>query len=132
MTVLKGSLKTHWMMYVNYVNLNVNPADRVGMNNANGIVRLMMGLNSKFLQPGFEFKHEYAKPKTYYEPSIMHLKFVNGYERKYNIGISTMRMMQTDVMQINKYVEFERALEGQDDELEDDEWTNYCFINIYI
>lgn len=27
MTILKGSLKTHWMMYINYVNVSVNPAD---------------------------------------------------------------------------------------------------------
>ena len=121
MTIFKGSLKTHWLMYINFLKLSVNPADQLAMKHGNVMVRMMMGLNSKFLQPGFEFKHEIITPKTFYEPSIMHLKFVNGYERKYNIGISTMKMMQQDVEQINKYVEFERALEGQDDELEDDD-----------
>ena len=110
MTVLKGSLKTHWMMYINYVNLSVNPADNIGMSNANYMIRMMSTLNSKYVQPGFEFKHALAQPKTYYEPSIMHLKFCNGYERKYNIGTISMNMLQNDVKTINDYVEFERAL----------------------
>ena len=120
MTVLKGSLKTHWMMYINYVNLSVNPADRVGMGNASMMIRMMTTLNSKYVQPGFEFKHAIATPQSYYDPSIMHLKFCNGYERKYNIGVSSMKNIQADIDEINKYVEFERALQGQDDELEDD------------
>ena len=56
------------------------------MNNANYMYRMMLNLSSKFLQPGFEFKRQMVSPKVYYEPSIMHLKFVNGYERKYNMG----------------------------------------------
>ena len=87
-TILTGSLKTHWMMYINYVNLSVNPTDTIGMNNANSMIRMITTLNSKFIQPGFEFKHNIVTPKSnYYEPSVMHLKFVNGYERKYNMGV---------------------------------------------
>ena len=119
--ILKGSLKTHWMMYINYVNLQVNPADRVGMNTGIFMMTMLSSLSSKFLQPGFEFKHEMKNPKTFYEPSIMHLKFVNGYERKYNIGISSMPMIQDEIKRINSYVEFERAFTNQDDELEDDD-----------
>ena len=78
------------MMYINEVNLQVNPVDQVGMNNANYMIRMMGSLSSKYVQPGFEFKHEIVKPTSYYQPSLMALKFCNGYERKYNIGISTM------------------------------------------
>ena len=118
---MKGSLKTHWMMYINFVNLQVNPADRVGVNNSLYMMTMLTSLNSKFLQPGFEFKHEMKNVKSFYEPSIMHLKFVNGYERKYNIGISTMTMIQDEIKRINGYVEFERAYTNQDDELEDED-----------
>jgi len=48
-----GSLKTHWMMYINSVNLSVNPVDTVGMSNANYMIRMLMTLNSKYTQPGF-------------------------------------------------------------------------------
>jgi len=78
------------MMYINQVDLQVNPVDIVGMNNANYMIRMLSSLSSKYVQPGFEFKHEIVKPASYYQPSYMALKFCNGYERKYNIGISTM------------------------------------------
>ena len=54
------------MMYINEVNLQVNPVDQVGMNNANYMVRMMGSLSSKYVQPGFEFKHEIVKPTSYY------------------------------------------------------------------
>ena len=40
----------------------------------------------------------------------MHMKFVNGYERKYNLGISSMTMIKRDILEINKFVAFERAI----------------------
>ena len=119
--VLKGSLRTHWMMYINVVNLELNPACIQSLNTANYMHRMLMNLNSKFVQPGFEFKRTMLKPQSYYTPSFLHLKFVNGYERKYNIGATSMTNIQHDVKEINKYVEYERAMQGQDDELEDDE-----------
>ncbi len=61
------------------------------------------------------------EPTSFYQPSIMHLKFCNGYERKYNIGVSSIANIKRDIAAINEYVEFERTLQGQDDELEDDE-----------
>ena len=89
---------------------------------ANGIfmMRLLANLNSKYVQPGFEFKHAIVKPKSYYDPSILHLKFCNGYERKYNLGLTSWRHIKFDIEEVNRYVEFERALQGQDDELEDE------------
>ena len=54
----------------------------------------------------------------------MHLKFVNGYERKYNIGISTLNNIKQDIEEINKFVAFERAFTNQDDELEDEDWSH--------
>ena len=53
----------------------------------------------------------------------MHLKFVNGYERKYNIGATQMGNIMKEIQEINEHVEFERALQGQDDELEDEIWA---------
>ena len=119
MTVLKGSLKSHWMMYVNYVNLQINPADRLGMGMGNHMIKMMSTLSSKYVQPGFEFKHAIVQPKTYYAPSIMHLKFCNGYERKYNISMSPLTHIKHEIQEINQYIEFERVLTGQDDELEE-------------
>ena len=101
MTILKGSLKTHWMMYINHVNLQVNPADTVGISNAHAMLRLVGTLNSKYVQPGFEFKHQMIEPETYYQPSLMHLKFCNGYERKYNIGITSMGNIKREIEAIN-------------------------------
>ena len=108
-TILRGSLKTHWMMYINFVHLKINPADQIGMNKMFFMMRVLSSLNSKFLQPGFEFKQEFIVPKTFYEASIMHLKFVNGYERKYNLGISTWSCIKSEIDEINKFVAFERA-----------------------
>lgn len=121
MLILRGSQKTHWMMYINFVHLQVNPACQLGMNVYFYMMSMLSTLNSKFLQPGFEFKQELLKPQSYYQPSIMHMKFVNGYERKYNLGISSLKNIKHDIMTINKYVAYERAYTNQDDELEDED-----------
>ena len=81
----------------------------------------MTKLDSKFIQPGFIFKHNIvSKGIRYHDPSIMHLKFVNGQEKKFNMIMSTWRMMLFQIETINDYIEFERSLAGQDDELDDD------------
>jgi len=51
----------------------------------------------------------------------MHLKFVNGYERKYNMGVTSIANIKLEINEINGFVEFERSLQGQDDELEDEQ-----------
>jgi hypothetical protein len=45
---------------------------------------------------------------------------VNGYDRQYNITYSPFLNVRTEIDYINDLVEFERALNGQDDELEDE------------
>ena len=109
------------MMYVNYVNIQINPTDKIGIGNSAFMLRMLQTMNSKYLQPGFEYKHEYFKPKSYYEPSIMHFKFVNGYERKWNLGMVSINTLKGQMSMINRHIEFERNMQGQDDELEDDE-----------
>ena len=52
----------------------------------------------------------------------MHLKWVNGYERKYNMIASPFNLIKYDIQEINKMVEYERSMQGQDDDLEDDAW----------
>lgn len=58
--------------------------------------------------------------KGYYEPSLLTLSFINGYERTYNIALSPFANIKAEIEWINGKVEFERALAGNDDELEDD------------
>ena len=60
------------------------------------------------------------KNQAYKYPSFMTLKFVNGQERKYDMGISTFDIIKNEIEYINDLVEFERALAGQDDELDDE------------
>ena len=52
----------------------------------------------------------------------MHFKFVNGYERKWNLGMVSINNLKGQMTMINRHIEFERNMQGQDDELEDDEW----------
>ena len=52
----------------------------------------------------------------------MHFKFVNGYERKYNLGLITIESLKGQMIMINKNIEFERNMTGNDDELEDEDW----------
>ncbi len=88
--ILAGSLKTHWMKYINEVNINVNPTDKHGMGMATAMVRTVYTLDTKFVQPGFKFNHNMMMSQGYYDPSIMQLKFINGYERSYNMAASTI------------------------------------------
>ena len=59
----------------------------------------MMNIDSKYIQPGFVFKMDMEKTqmKGFYAPSIMHMKFINGQERKYYIGLSTWKNIQFEL-----------------------------------
>ena len=118
--IFKGSTKTHWMRYVTSLNVAVNPADTYGLGQSFRILRTLGSLDSKYIQPGFQYKFETVTDKPYNHPSFMHLKFVNGQERKYDMGRSTFDCIQTEISYINDLVEFERSMNGQDDELDDE------------
>ena len=55
----------------------------------------------------------------------MNLKFVNGQERKYNMGLSLLSTIKTEIEYINELIEYERSMNGQDDELDDEAWVFY-------
>ncbi len=50
----------------------------------------------------------------------MNLKFVNGYEQKYDIATTPMRMVLNHIRYVNHAIEMERSLNGQDDEMDDE------------
>lgn len=108
------------MKYINHVEMNVNPADTNGVSMASMMLKTVHRLDSKFVQPGFKFTHNVFWDKGYYEPSLITLKFVNGYERTYNMGMSPFKTIKFEIDWINDMVEFERSMNGNDDELEDD------------
>ena len=118
--IYKGSLKSHWMKYINQVDMKLNPADTIGSSMGSMMLRTVHRLDSKFVQPGFKFNHTVVWDSGYYEPSILNLKFVNGYERSYNMALSPFNMIKFEIDWINNMVEFERSMGGNDDELEDD------------
>lgn len=118
--IFKGSTKTHWIRYITSLNMQVNPADQTGIGQSYRILRTIASVDSKFLQPGFTFQHQMIDPKTYFFPSYLHLKFVNGQEKRYDMGQSTFNAIQTEIAYINDLVEYERSMNGQDDELDDE------------
>ena len=56
----------------------------------------------------------------YNEPSVLELKFVNGTEKNYHMGMSDWANIAFELEVINDMIEFERSLAGNDDELDDD------------
>ena len=84
------------------------------------MIRLMSGMNSIYIQPGFKFNTGLFKPKSYYDPTKATFTFVNGYVRTYNPALCTMNEMLAQIKEINTLIEFERSYNGQDDELDDD------------
>lgn len=118
--IFKGSLKTHWIRYITNLNMAVNITDNYGMSQSFGLLKTLGSVDSKFLQPGFQYTYNTVVNKAYRYPSILHLKFVNGYERKYDLGASTFDSIKCEIEYINDIVEFERSMAGQDDELEDE------------
>ena len=87
--IFKGSTKSHLIKYVTSLNMNVNPVDTYSLSSSFRILRTLGSVDSKFLQPGFQYKFDQVKDKPYNFPSYLHLKFVNGQERKYDMAIST-------------------------------------------
>jgi hypothetical protein len=118
--IFSGSTKSHWIKYVTSLNMNVNPVDSYGMSSSFRILRTLGSVDSKFLQPGFQYQYSQVKDKAFNFPSYLHLKFVNGQERKYDMAISTFPTILQEINYINELVEYERAMAGQDDELDDE------------
>ena len=56
----------------------------------------------------------------YHEPSTMFLKFVNGQQMKYHMGACKFGEIKDDVLRINYWIEYERSMAGNDDELDDE------------
>ena len=118
--IFTGSTKTHWIRYITNLSMSVNPADCYGMSQSFSILRTLGSVDSKFIQPGFQYSFNTIKNQPYKYPSWLHLKFVNGQERKYDMGISTFASIKEELLYINDIVEFERSFNGQDDELDDE------------
>ena len=72
------------------------------------------------MQPGFVYKHDLTPTMGYNEPSVLHLKFVNGQEKEYHMGMSRIDNIKNHINKLNEYIELERGMNGQDDELDDD------------
>ena len=119
MQVLYGSMKKHWLMYIQQVNMNVNPTCDQSMRKLNLMISLLGTLDSKFMQPGFKFEYKFLD-EGYYKPSVMQLDWVNGYKRNYYTSHMGWKSIVDEVKEINEHVEFERNMQGQDDELDDD------------
>ena len=98
MTILKGSLKSHWIRYVTECHLNINPCEMKALSFGNDMVNKMTKLDSKFIQPGFIFKHNVMKTGfRYHDPSIMYLKFVNGQEKNFNMVMTSWHLMKFQI-----------------------------------
>jgi hypothetical protein len=110
--IFKGSMKMHWIRYITNLNMSVNPADNYGMSTSFRILGILSSIDQKFIQPGFTYNLGMVEDKPYKYPSLLHLKFVNGYERKYDMGYSTFDTITNEVKYINDIVEFERAFNG--------------------
>ena len=52
--------------------------------------------------------------------SVLHLKFVNGWERKFFLRYADMDAINTQIEMYNHFIEGTRALQGHDDEPEDE------------
>lgn len=118
--ILKGSMKTHWIKYITQLHMHANPCDQLGMGTSLYLLRMLTNVDPKFIQPGFAYTFNIVNDKPYDYPSILDLKFVNGYERKYNLKLNALKYVKSEVEYINEIVEYERAMNGQEDDLEDE------------
>ena len=118
-TILRGSLKMHWVRYLTSIDMQVNPVDQRAHSILHRTIHTLNHLDSKFIQPGFKFNYAFVD-KGYYHQSIMHAIWVNGYERKYQIGLMDWSTIEEEIKEINYVTEYERNMLGQDDELDDD------------
>ena len=122
MLIMKGSLQQHWIRYVTELNMSINPTDNHSVSMGNQMLNTLSKINSQFIQPGFTFQHKFMNNKTmkYTDQSCLELKFVNGTEKKYHMGMSDWGNIAFELEVINDLIEFERNLAGNDDELDDD------------
>ena len=66
MTILRGSLQKHWMMYVTDLQMNVNPTDLNAVNLGCQMIADLSRIKSQYVQPGFIYKHTLMQAKTYH------------------------------------------------------------------
>jgi len=119
MQILKGSLKSHWVRYITEMHINCNMSNLHSVRMSMGLLQMLEGIDSKFIQPGFQYSFNQVTD-SYKTPSILDLKWVNGYQRKYNMAANDFESIRQEVLYINDLVECERNMKGQEDELEDD------------
>ena len=100
--------------------MKINPTDLYAVSMGNTLLGTLATIKSQYIQPGFIYKHGLFPQMKYNDPSVLHLKFVNGQEKQYHMGMSKLEMMKSDIQRINYYIELERGMAGQDDELDDD------------
>ena len=108
-------------MYVNNIEVNINPTCPLAFSTGTMVYKTVLQLDSKFTQPGFQFKKNWVKDKGYYAPSLLKLGWCNGYSREYNMSQDEFRFIRNEIDWINNIVEFERNMGNNDDELEDDQ-----------
>ena len=108
------------MKYINNVDVKVNPVDGNAFTTSSMLYKTILSLDSKFVQPGFKYNSLIMRDCGYYDASLLKVNFVNGYERTYDIGITQFKTIKHEIDWINDMVEFERSMNGNDDELEDD------------
>ena len=94
MRVLTGSLKSHWMKYVTELHMTLNPTDRKALVMCNYVLGQLKSVKPHFVQPGFIWSADVAKDCKFTTPSILHMKFLCGYERKYHMGLHPFEVYQ--------------------------------------
>ena len=109
--ILKGSLEKHWIRYIVNMNINVNPTNNYSLNTAYRCIKILSTVPTKFVQPEFEYELNQISD-SYKNASVLHLKWINGYERKYNMEVTSFDEIMFDVDYINDIVEFERNTQG--------------------
>ena len=110
------SLIYNWMQYITGASIHLNPIYKAGFGLAKSYDAFFCTRKIGQVHP--QFSHEIKIVEGLDNPTSLNLKWINGYTRKYDLSQLTKGMIDSEIKAINKSVELERQLAGNDDEID--------------
>ena len=114
--VLYSSLKYNWMQYITHATIEMNPIYKSGFKLAKQFDSYFMTRKSTQVQ--LNFFHDVKTVEGICNPTSLKLKWINGYDRRYDLSQECWESIQAEIEYINKNVLIERQFSGIDDEVD--------------
>jgi len=112
-----GSLIRPPLRYLLKLDLIYTTGDRRGGALAEHFFKLCLTSPTRNFQPTFEYNYRFEPNKPF---TSMYIKYLPGWEHTYDLSMTDLRFVLKHMEHYNYIIETNRAIQGMDDEFEDE------------